>query len=224
MHQHPPRQHVFRQPVILGTRVQATIKWYDPTRGFGFVKFEDGQPDALIPAAVVGTAGFDALPDGATVVVDVEKGRKGNQVCVLHSVDISTAARPRPTRERGFGDRPQGERRSHGDRGDRNFGDRGDRGFGDRGFGDRDRDRPAGAAPRRAAPSGPTTAAVGTVKWFNTTKGFGFIQPDGGGPDVFVHVKALERSGLSGLNEGQRVRLSIRQGDKGPEAASVEEA
>ncbi len=47
--------------------------------------------------------------------------------------------------------------------------------------------------------------ATGTVKWFNSTKGFGFIQPDGGGTDVFVHISAVERSGMSNLNEGQAV-------------------
>ena len=47
--------------------------------------------------------------------------------------------------------------------------------------------------------------AVGTVKWFNTTKGFGFIQPDNGGADVFVHVSAVERAGMRGLAEGQKV-------------------
>jgi CspA family cold shock protein len=47
--------------------------------------------------------------------------------------------------------------------------------------------------------------ATGTVKWFNTTKGFGFIQPEEGGPDVFVHISAVERAGLKTLNEGQRV-------------------
>ena len=46
--------------------------------------------------------------------------------------------------------------------------------------------------------------ATGTVKWFNATKGFGFIQPDTGGADVFVHISAVERAGLHGLNEGQR--------------------
>jgi CspA family cold shock protein len=46
---------------------------------------------------------------------------------------------------------------------------------------------------------------VGTVKWFNGTKGFGFIQPDNGGPDVFVHISAVERAGMRGLNEGQKI-------------------
>jgi CspA family cold shock protein len=49
----------------------------------------------------------------------------------------------------------------------------------------------------------------GTVKWFNATKGFGFIQPDEGGKDVFVHISAVERSGMNGLNEGQKIAYEI---------------
>ncbi|MBL0897722.1 MAG: cold-shock protein [Alphaproteobacteria bacterium] len=51
--------------------------------------------------------------------------------------------------------------------------------------------------------------ATGTVKWFNATKGFGFIQPSDGGKDVFVHISAVERSGLNGLNEGQKISYEI---------------
>jgi cold shock protein len=49
----------------------------------------------------------------------------------------------------------------------------------------------------------------GTVKWFNGQKGFGFIEPDGGGQDVFVHISAVERAGMSGLNEGQKVTFDV---------------
>ena len=55
-----------------------------------------------------------------------------------------------------------------------------------------------------------TFMATGTVKWFNGQKGFGFIQPDEGGNDVFVHISAVERAGLSGLAEGQRVSFEIK--------------
>ena len=50
---------------------------------------------------------------------------------------------------------------------------------------------------------------TGTVKWFNTQKGFGFIQPDNGGPDVFVHISAVERAGMSTLNEGQKISYEV---------------
>jgi len=56
---------------------------------------------------------------------------------------------------------------------------------------------------------GENEMATGTVKWFNATKGFGFIQPDEGDKDVFVHVSAVERSGLNSLNEGQKVSFEI---------------
>ena len=51
--------------------------------------------------------------------------------------------------------------------------------------------------------------AVGTVKWFNAQKGFGFIQPDNGGPDVFVHISAVERAGMSTLAEGQKINFDV---------------
>ena len=56
--------------------------------------------------------------------------------------------------------------------------------------------------------------ATGTVKWFNATKGFGFIQPDSGGADVFVHISAVERAGLSTLVDGQKINFEIEQDRK----------
>ena len=60
--------------------------------------------------------------------------------------------------------------------------------------------------------------ATGTVKWFNGTKGFGFIQPDTGGKDVFVHISAVEKPGLRGLNEGQKIEYEIVE-NRGKESA-----
>jgi cold shock protein len=82
------------------------------------------------------------------------------------------------------------------------------------------------SAPRsvsqRQSGVGPTEECVGSVKWYNPDKGFGFVGQDGGGKDVFVHATTLERGRLSGLAEGQRVRMQIGQGQKGPEARSIE--
>jgi cold shock protein len=61
--------------------------------------------------------------------------------------------------------------------------------------------------------------ATGTVKWFNTTKGYGFIAPDNGGKDVFVHITALEQAGLRNLNEGQKIDFDIVS-NKGRESAA----
>ena len=107
------------------------------------------------------------------------------------SVDESTAEAPR--KSGGFG----------GDRG----GDRGPR---------------PGARPQRdQVDMSNAVDMMGTVKWYNPTKGFGFISPADGGKDVFVHATALERAGLQPLQDGQSVRMAVVQGAKGPEVGSI---
>ncbi|WP_029008185.1 cold-shock protein [Azospirillum halopraeferens] len=180
-------------PEITQRNITATVKWYNPDKGFGFVTPEDGSPDAFLHASAVQFSGHDSLPEGTTVVCDLSRGPKGPQVAALHSVDTSTAT----------GDRPRG-------------GSRGGSSYGGGGGGSR-----RGGWDDAGSSSG-GEVVDGTVKWFNATKGFGFIAPDSGGKDVFVHAKAIERSGLSGLSDGERVRITVRQGMKGPEAERVE--
>jgi CspA family cold shock protein len=85
-----------------------------------------------------------------------------------------------------------------------------------------ERTRPA-RPDRSAYPSADraTVEEFGTVKWYNATKGFGFIASDRGGKDIFVHASALDRAGIMGLAEGQRVAVDVSDGRKGPEAAGL---
>jgi CspA family cold shock protein len=176
--------------MVVAPRALVVLKWFDPVRGFGFVKSADGGPDALLPAAVVEAAGNPALPDGSTLEVEVIEGRKGPQVSQIHTVDTTRA---RPT-----------ERRA-----------------------ERDADkRPRRPEPPRAVEGGPpggtiTEDVLGTVKSYDTERGFGFVRRDDGERDVFVHARTLERTGIIVVEMGQRVRMTVRQGDKGPDATVV---
>jgi cold shock protein len=68
---------------------------------------------------------------------------------------------------------------------------------------------------------GVSIMSIGKVKWFNESKGYGFIEPDGGGRDVFVHYSAIQGEGYKTLSEGQVVQFEVVQGDKGPQASNV---
>jgi CspA family cold shock protein len=80
-------------------------------------------------------------------------------------------------------------------------------------------DAEAAACRGQRKTTGDTGMATGTVKWFNTTKGYGFIAPDGGSKDVFVHISGVERSGLTGLADNQKVKFELEKGRDGRESA-----
>ncbi len=81
--------------------------------------------------------------------------------------------------------------------------------------------REAGGFGRGARDLSSAVEMTGTVKWFNTDKGFGFIAPEGGGKDVFIHISVLGRSGIAGLAEGQQVSMRVVETPKGREAVSI---
>ena len=179
-----------RTPRPFATHVRATVKWYNSSKGFGFVTPDDGSADVFLHVSVVEQAGLQSLEEGAILVCDLADGPKGPQVSTVHSVEAGSAPAQR------------GNRPTTGSRYPRQSVSDYD------GYG-------YGAKP------GSGGAVEGTVKWFNPDKGFGFIAPDQGGKDVFVHISALERAGLSTLRENQRVRFTEKAGQKGPEADGI---
>ena len=174
-----------------GPEINATVKWFNGEKGFGFVELADGSGDVFLHANALSTAGFSTVNPGATLSVRIGQGPKGRQVAEVISVDESTAEAPRPRAPFAGG------------------------GAGPR-FG-------GGAArPGRPAPDMSQSEEIrGIVKWYNSTKGFGFITPESGGKDIFIHASALERSGIASLNEGQATNVKVVQGQKGPEAAAI---
>jgi CspA family cold shock protein len=189
-----------------GPEHDATVKWFNPEKGFGFVALSDGSGDAFLHANTLNQSGHSAVSPGATLRVRIGQGQKGRQVSEVLSVDESTA-----TPAAGGGGRAPGAGPGAGGFGGAPRGPAGG------GYGE----RAGGAAPRRGAPTGPSVEMQGTVKWYNATKGFGFVAPSEGGKDVFVHASALQRAGVMQLAEGQTIWMDVVQGAKGPEASSI---
>jgi CspA family cold shock protein len=170
-----------------------TVKWFNTAKGFGFIQPDDGGSDVFVHVSAVEQAGLHALNEGDQVQFELEQDRRSGKLSAGQLV--VTAQGAAPARRSGGGGFDRGPRGGGGGYGERSF-DRG--GFGGGGGGAR--------TPGTISGSG-----SGTVKWFNPTKGFGFIQPEGGGQDVFVHISAVEQAGLRGLNEGQLVAYDLEQ-------------
>jgi CspA family cold shock protein len=174
--------------------IDAVVKWFKSDKGFGFVELSNGTGDAFLHIGAVQAAGYDNLPPGAKLKVQVTSSVKGQQVARVLEVDLAGAAErapPPPPRGGGFG--------------------------GGGGGGGYDSPR-----PRRQAPDPSTAVPVsGKVKWFDETKGFGFVQSNDGGKDVFVHISILGPSGVNHLAEGQPVTMQVVDTAKGREALSI---
>ena len=165
--------------------IDAVVKWFKSDKGFGFVELANGTGDAFLHIGAVQAAGYEALPPGAKLKVQVTSSVKGQQVARVLEVDLAGAAErapPPPPRSGGF-DSPR---------------------------------------PRRQAPDPSSAVPVtGKVKWFDETKGFGFVQSNDGGKDVFVHISILGPSGVNHLAEGQPVTMQVVDTAKGREALSI---
>ncbi len=154
-----------------GVHVEAVVKWFNLTKGFGFVAPLDNSPDAFMHVSVLTRAGLQQVAEGTKLMVQIGNGPKGRQVTQIIQV-------------MGVMEVPS-------------------------------------AQPFHQA-SGPTEELTGTVKWFKSDKGFGFVAPDDGGKDIFVHKSVVLRLGVTQLESGQRLKMSVHTSAKGREAMAIE--
>ena len=224
-------------PFPIGDRVpQGTVRWFDAERGFGFLAPEDGSADLFVHVSeIVGDGGTRLLREGQAVEFEVGEGERGLQARGVRVTGdlapgttvgvLGTVKWYEPAKGYGFatpdGGGPEVFVHSsaivtggvvataqrvafligEGERGPQ-----------------AEHVIPLGAGAGRAAA---TDGADGTVAWYDEGKGFGFITPDSGGEDVFVHVRALAE-GLTWLTKGDRVMYEVVHGDKGPQAHDLQ--
>ncbi len=167
---------------IPGAAVIASVKWYNPAKGFGFLTPADGSGDIFCHASALGRAGWETLAKGASVTCEVVEGKQGPVVSSIIAVDTSTAtSAPVEHNVRRHGAPQYG------------------------------RHHDAAAQERH-----------GVVKFYDAGKGFGFVVPDDGGADVFLHASVLDRAGLDALEAGQQVSVMVAQGRRGPQATDIQ--
>ena len=145
--------------------IQATVKWFNTAKGFGFVAPEDGSGDAFLHISVLERSGFKHAPQGAVISCHIETGPRGLQVAEVLEMDKSTV--------------------------------------------------------EQAPEMSDADSIVAEVKFFSRDKGYGFAVPDVGERDIFIGMGTVERSGLDQLTPGTKVKLTVREGPKGPMAEHV---